>query len=171
GGEGNDSVLGGSGNDTLYGNEGVDTLNGGAGADIYYVAPEDKISESENGGIDTVHANSTYTLEDDQEIEVLVLNEQAGGDNTLTGNNLANTVIGNSSSGNTIDGGGGDDTVYGGESDDFLRGGDSADSLYGNNGNDTYYVNGSDTVFEEDDTGDEDLVIVLESGTYTLADN
>ena len=171
GGDGNDSIVGGTGNDTLSGSAGVDTLKGGAGDDLYYVSPEDKIYESENGGIDTVLANSTYTLEDDQEIEILVLNELARGDNTLTGNNLANTVIGNSSSGNTIDGGGGDDTVYGGESDDFLRGGDGADSLYGGNGNDTYYVNGSDTVFEDENTGDEDLVIVIESGTYTLADN
>ncbi len=70
------------------------------------------------------------------------------GDDTITGNDVANSIVGGSGA-DTIDGGAGVDTLNGGL------------------GNDTYYVDVSGDVVS--DTGGTDTVIYTGTGTYTLA--
>lgn len=109
--------------DIIDGGAGADMMSGGAGDDIYYVdSSADKVTESKNGGLDTVYATATFKL--GTNIEVLVLQGAAniGG----TGNTGNDTIEGNTGA-NLIDGGKGDDT---------LRGNDGDDTLIGNRGND-----------------------------------
>jgi Ca2+-binding RTX toxin-like protein len=55
------NMLGGAGNDTLDGGSGIDTLVGGVGNDLYVVDDtSDVITESFNGGLDTVQATVGY---------------------------------------------------------------------------------------------------------------
>ncbi|WP_299658193.1 M10 family metallopeptidase C-terminal domain-containing protein [uncultured Tateyamaria sp.] len=83
------------------------------------------------------------------------------GDDTVTGNAVANTLTTNggddsvsANAGNdTVYAGAGDDTVYAGEGDDMVWGGDGQDLIYLNQGNDVFNDNGQggdagrDTVF------------------------
>ncbi|MFN5995837.1 MAG: M10 family metallopeptidase C-terminal domain-containing protein [Paracoccaceae bacterium] len=80
---------------------------------------------------------------------VVVENAYAGaGNDTLTGNEVANFMRGNAGTdlltgnqGNdTLEGGSGVDTIYGGEGDDLLDGGDGTDVMEGGVGNDTYVI-------------------------------
>lgn len=139
--EANDILAGGGGNDTLHGHDGDDWLDGGSGADTLvggagddtYVVDDagDTVIEEADGGIDTVEARTSATL--NENVENLTL---LGGANTSgTGNELDNALAGNSGN-NTLNGAGGDDTVYGNSGDDALHGGDGTDTLYGGTGND-----------------------------------
>lgn len=144
GGAGQDSLAGGAGNDTLEGGADSDRLSGGAGNDLYRVDAAGDLALEEGstdpGGIDTVEAAVSYTL--DERLENLLLT--GAGASSGTGNALANRLIGNDAD-NTLEGGAGNDTLEG-------RGG--ADSLRGGAGNDTYVVNGAgDRVDEATATG------------------
>jgi Ca2+-binding RTX toxin-like protein len=139
GGGGNDFMLGSAGNDVFYGGDGNDTMDGRLGADEF----------NGGGGIDTVNYESRTTRvvvtmdgtandgtpatlstpgERDnvkKDIEVLI---GGRGNDTLTGNELANR----------IHGAGGNDVIYGGAGNDTLVGGPGEDRLYGLDGNDTF---------------------------------
>ncbi|WP_168220525.1 calcium-binding protein [Azospirillum thermophilum] len=149
GGPDSDSVTGGAGNDTLYaGDDGVaDTLVGGSGDDRFWVnGPEDRIVERPGGGIDTVIARFSWTLDDS--LENLRLQEKgASANGAAIGNRHANLLIGNGGN-NRIDGLDGDDTIWatrgddradGGPGDDVVGGGGGSDSVIGGSGNDTLY--------------------------------
>jgi Ca2+-binding RTX toxin-like protein len=106
GGLGNDHLSGLAGNDFLVGNAGADTLVGGAGNDFYSVDAFDTLVEAANGGVDTVIAETSYTLAANFE------NLRLGGTASInaTGNGAANLLAGNVAD-NVLDGRSGLDTV------------------------------------------------------------
>ncbi len=166
GGAGDDVLTGGIGNDTLDGGDGDDVLNGGAGSDTL-----------DGGvGIDTIsYAGSiqgvTVSLADGSAAGGYAAGDTfsnfenlAGGegDDTLTGDAIANVLTGNGGN-DTIYGGGGNDTIYGGAGndslygeagDDVLAGGSGADAHHGGSGSDTvsYSASGSGVVVSLDES-------------------
>lgn len=139
----NNRIQSNGGNDTLDGGAGNDIMIGGAGDDTYIVDnAADRTVEVAGGGIDTVMASVTDTLQANVENLVLTGGDNIGG----TGNGLANTMTGNDGN-NTLNGAGGADilfgglgadTLNGGAANDTLDGGDGDDVLTGNAGNDTF---------------------------------
>ncbi|MCA9051502.1 MAG: hypothetical protein KDA89_22345, partial [Planctomycetaceae bacterium] len=128
---GNDVLVGGGGNDLLYGNAGNDRLNGGPGNDTMA------------GGA----GNDTYVLDTDFALGVDIVDESAGGIDTLdffgtTGRSVSVNlavpglqVVNDGltlmlSAGNTIE------HVIGGSQNDFLTGNALDNSLTGNDGDD-----------------------------------
>jgi Ca2+-binding RTX toxin-like protein len=160
---GNDTLIGGDGDDMLDGGIGSDTLNGGMGNDIYVVDNSgDSITESTNGGTDTVQSTITYTLGTNLERLTLLGTAAING----TGNTLANVLTGNSAN-NTLVGGAGNDTISGDAGNDTLDGGTGSDSLSGGAGNDTYIVDATgDSVIENVNEG---IDTVQSSVTHTLS--
>jgi uncharacterized delta-60 repeat protein len=108
-GAANDDVLQGFvGNDTLNGKAGADTMIGGDGNDSYYVDNAgDVVTESANGGTDTVYSTlKSYHLAPNVEYaQTLFL-----GNGDLIGNEL-NNVLYASAGNNVLDGGLGNDTA------------------------------------------------------------
>lgn len=105
-------ITGGSGNDWLTGGGGADTLIGGAGNDRYDVDNAAQ-SISDNGGIDSVYASLSWTLQSGLEN----LTYTGSGDAVLTGNDLVNIITGGAGN-DSLDGGYGADTLIGGLGDD-----------------------------------------------------
>ena len=76
------------------------------------------------------------------------------GNDSLTGNSLANLITGgdhddtiHGGSGNdTLYGDNGNDSLYGEDGDDILYGGNDADGMFGGNGNDTFHSHGDGAV-------------------------
>ncbi|MEO1519393.1 MAG: calcium-binding protein [Cyanobacteria bacterium J06633_2] len=124
---GNDIINGGPGNDTLIGGDGADTLSGGLGDDRYIADENDTIQENPNEGIDSVSAESNFTLSDNVENLTLL----GTGNFSGVGNTGDNTITGNSGD-NTLDAGGG-----------------GIDTLIGLAGDDTYVIDNSDDVIVE----------------------
>jgi Ca2+-binding RTX toxin-like protein len=117
GDSGNNSLNGGDGNDILVGGAGTDTLNGGNGVDTaHYYSTAVGVSVNLLTGIG---------LGGDAQGDILSGFEGITGSNvgndTLTGDGLANFLYG-----------------YGGN--DILNGGAGADTLVGGLGDDTYYI-------------------------------
>ncbi len=142
----NDTLFGGLGNDDLGGGTGADTMIGGDGNDSYDVDnARDVVDESQaGGGVDTVHATVTYSLDTPAAAAVENIVLGGGANINATGNALANGITGNA--GNNI-----------------LKGGLGNDSMFGRAGNDTYQVDSSADVAREDtvagvDDGGTDLV-------------
>jgi serralysin len=165
GGSGNDTLLSETGDDTLDGGEGddfldgvagIDSMNGGAGNDFYIIDnPSDTVTETPDGGTDTIQANFSVTLATNFENLILSGTENING----TGNSLANSILGNIGN-NTLEGGEGNDTLFGGGGKDILNGG---------TGDDTYLVNDTeDTLNEEANAGIDTVVSLID---YTLGAN
>lgn len=145
GGGGDDFLSGQGGNDQLNGGAGADTMEGGTGNDTYIV---DNVNDRAldfdfiGGGIDTVKASLTYSL--DFSVENMILTGSAAINGT--GNELNNVLTGNSASnelsgldGNDrLNGGNGNDHLLGGNDNDVLTGGAGADALTGGTGADTF---------------------------------
>jgi ELWxxDGT repeat protein len=107
GNTGANRLEGAAGNDTLNGGAGADTLIGGAGDDIYVVDnAKDVITETADGGIDTVQSTLAWTLADN--LEHLTLLDKA---TNATGNAAANVLDGKAGA-DTMIGGAGNDTYY-----------------------------------------------------------
>ena len=124
---GNDTLNGGNGNDTLDGGPGNDKLTGGAGDDVYFVTGSgDKITESLNGGSDSVYATTSFTLAANLETLYFLGATKVNG----TGNALGNFLYGNAGVA-ILKGLGGDDYIVGGSAKDQLTGGTGADYLFG----------------------------------------
>ncbi|WP_207100515.1 calcium-binding protein [Paracoccus shandongensis] len=133
GGVGNDTLIGSGGNDTLDGGGGGDAMAGGSGDDIYLVeSAGDRVSESGNGGTDTVISAIGHVL--GANVENLTLAADSGSI-AGTGNSLANSITGNGGY-NVIDGASGNDTIDGGDGNDTLTGGVGNDFLLGDGGKD-----------------------------------
>jgi Ca2+-binding RTX toxin-like protein len=103
---------------TIIDNDGATTYSYGISNDQYTVASaSDRIAESVNGGIDTVHSSVSYILPDN--VENLVLTGTLG--LTATGNAGNNVLRGNSGN-NLLDGQGGIDTaVFSGNSANYTN--------------------------------------------------
>ena len=130
---GRDTLIGGDGRDTLDGGSGVDRLAGGAGDDLYFVdSRSDAVVELAGEGIDTVRANSSFTLPSN--VRHLILEE--GGDYSAGGNSLDNHLVGNSGN-NVLAGGLGRDTLEGGLGDDVYVLSDTLDQIIDTGGEDT----------------------------------
>jgi hypothetical protein len=171
-GNGDDYIYGGDGNDTLAGGNGADYLNGGNGndrldggspseffsnelrggtGDDYYIVRDvsDLIYEQASGGIDTVEAYVSFSLNasddvagSDRYVETLLLAE-AGGAINGRGSQDNNTVFGNNSN-NTLAGADGNDYLEGRGGNDLLIGNDGRDVLVGGNGFDVFAFNSPD---------------------------
>lgn len=150
----NNTLEGLAGNDTLDGKAGTDILKGGVGDDTYIVDSADTVVEDLNAGIDTVQANSNYSLST-YNAENLTLLGTAN--ITGTGNSSNNILIGNSGN-NTLEGMGGHDTLNGKAGADILKGGF---------GDDTYIIDSADTITEDANAG---FDTVQADFTYSLAE-
>ncbi|MBW4682072.1 MAG: calcium-binding protein [Microcoleus vaginatus WJT46-NPBG5] len=163
---GNDRIYGLAGNDTINGGIGVDTMEGGVGDDFYYAdSTSDVVREHIGAGIDTVFADTSYTLS--ANVENLYLQGSA---NYGVGNELNNHIVGNASD-NTLSGGAGDDIIYGLAGNDTLNGGVGVDTIDGGIGNDVYYAptDGSfDVIIEQVGAG---IDTVITDMNYTLGAN
>ncbi|HLO78410.1 MAG TPA: calcium-binding protein [Magnetospirillum sp.] len=125
---GNDTLLGGVGNDNLFGGVGNDNINGGAGIDTanYFGV---KAGVKVNLGVAT--AQNTLGAGTDTLLNIENVGGGKGND-TLTGNAVANQLVGNA----------GDDTLVGGAGNDTLTGGIGADRLTGGAGADNFRFTG-----------------------------
>ncbi|KQP76730.1 hypothetical protein ASF41_02920 [Methylobacterium sp. Leaf111] len=122
-----ETTYGTAGNDLIvgYGRTGIGSgsLIGSLGDDTYIVhSQKHRVVEKINEGIDTVQADTSYTLAANVENLTLV----GTGANQAIGNALNNILIGNSNK-NIVDGGLGDDEMTGGDGDDvfFVAGHDT----------------------------------------------
>ena len=175
GGDGNDILTGSAGDNVLTGGDGDDTLNGLAGNDTFVAAATDDGGDTFNGGlgVDTVDysartgdltvtmgdatANDGLTGEEDDvgsDVEDLVCGE---GDDTITGNDLANNIDGGDGA-DDLSGGAGNDILFGGADVDTLDGGAGDDLLDGGAGTDTPLACGE---------GDGDIIILGSGETAT----
>ncbi|MBF4987122.1 calcium-binding protein [Methylophilus sp. 14] len=172
GGAGNDFISGGSGDDVLLGGDGNDVISGGAGNDVIDAGNGNNIVDGADG-------NDYIAAGDGNDI----LSGGAGddtvfggdGDDVLTGGAGSDYVEGQGASfGNeTVDG-----NIYLATSDDFLIGGDGNDTfvitteenaanLYisggvsglDNNGDPARYIDVSELEGEEEEGGEEELVV------------
>ena len=162
------SLAGNEGNDTLDGGGAADNLSGGKGNDTYFVDDEnDKVSEAAGQGKDTVFASADFTLETDQEVEVITLT--GGIDLDATGNNLANTINGDTGD-NALDGLGSNDTLNGNVGNDILDGGTGDDVMNGGKDSDTYFVDSSkDKITEAAGQGFDQ--VFSKASSFTLSAN
>ena len=117
GGNGDDVLYGGDGNDKFdrESKSGDDTFYGGKGNDSYYFTTSydggtDTIVEELDEGIDTVHVDSSFSLQGIANVENLSSYLSINTGITLTGNEL-NNYIAPSDGSCVIDGKGGDDSV------------------------------------------------------------
>ena len=138
-------LTGNAGANVLDGKAGADTMIGGLGDDTYVVDnAKDVITETVDGGIDTVRTTLAWTLSDN--LEHLTLLDKA---TNATGNSAANRLTGNAAA-NILDGKAGADTMIGGA------------------GNDTYYIdNVGDVVTELSGGGTDAVVTTLASWTLS----
>ncbi len=119
GGEDGDMLMGGAGNDNLMGGEGDDALDGGEGSDtadysdITDTATVINIDLSGGAGVDDGHGDEDTLLN----IENIT---GGSGNDTLTGDAMANTLKGGDGD-DTLEGGAGVDTLIGGNGDDFFH--------------------------------------------------
>ncbi len=136
---GHDSLDGGGGNDTLIGRGGTDTLIGGLGTDMV-----DYSGNMGDGDINLLSGTATFGGTTDT---LMTIENVTGGsgDDTITGDGLANNLDGGS--GNDIfvnAGGSGKDTINGGLGNDVVTftGGWGIDTLNGGAGVDTLDFSG-----------------------------
>jgi Ca2+-binding RTX toxin-like protein len=129
GGDGGDLLKGAGGSDRLDGGSGSDTLVGGEGNDLYIVTRTDSIIEGAGqGASDRVAATENFTLDDDDNIEILSTTDTTGfSDINLTGNRLTQEILGNAGDNVLHTGGGATDVMKGLGGDDIYRVFNSAD--------------------------------------------
>jgi Ca2+-binding RTX toxin-like protein len=145
-------LVGNAGGDTLNGGSGDDSLFGGTGDDTYVfgtvtsTAEADTVAEAANRGTDTLSFSSlttdvivsleTTAVQTVDANRTLKLNAASvfeniaggSGNDTLTGNSLANILVGNAGD-DTLNGSGGRDILIGGLGLDTLNGGEDEDIL------------------------------------------
>jgi len=133
------TITGGSGADTITGGLGADRVDGGAGNDLFHaIAGDGADAWAGAAGSDTISfdgiaaavnidltrgtARSTSTGTDS--LSGIENATGGAGNDTVTGNTLANV----------LDGGNGNDLLRGGSGDDRVKGGSGNDRLFGDNG-------------------------------------
>ncbi len=144
-------LYGVSGNNVLIGGgRSANFLYGGDGDNTYVVSnPGTKVIAQENGGTDTVKAETHFRLPDHVENLTLI----GDGDYRGWGNELDNVLIGND----------GDNVLRGEGGDNFIHGGRGNNVLYGGAGSDTYFFergDGHDRIVERArDPGEDTLLL------------
>lgn len=164
GGGGNDQLLGHERkwDDYLDGGSGIDTMIGGLGDDTYVVdRPEDVVTELSGEGTDTVVLSGNFAYSLPANVEN-ALDAQEG---TITGNGLNNLITSTIRDANLL-GGGGNDTLFSRLGADTLDGGSGADDLYGGDGDDLYLIDLDDRVFENENGGNDRILI---GSTYDMS--
>lgn len=153
---GNDDYLyGGAGNDSLWGGTQFNILDGGEGIDTLYVIgdPNDGSWWGTNTwdlSISGPQFNPDYYPPTGQVFTLVSIENiliKSGGNNTFTGNDVANILSfwdGNDtgygrSGDDTLLGYAGHDSLAGEQGNDVIRGGDGNDSLFGGAGNDQLF--------------------------------
>ena len=150
---GNDSLTGSKFDDVLYGYDGNDQFRGRSGFDKF-----DGGAGSDRANYDGSSNEITVTLNKENWVSVTSNGVEldrmrnvegvagGAGNDTLTGDKLANKFIGNGGN-DTLTGGGGNDTLSGGNGNDSIIAGAGNDSVSGGYGNDIVLAgSGSDTV-------------------------
>ena len=150
---GNDSLTGSKFDDVLYGYDGNDQFKGKSGFDKF-----DGGAGSDRANYDGSSNEITVTLNKENWVSVTSNGVEldrmrnvegvagGAGNDTLTGDKLANKFIGNGGN-DTLTGGGGNDTLSGGNGNDSIIAGAGNDSVSGGYGNDIVLAgSGSDTV-------------------------
>ncbi len=136
-GQGNDQLFGEGGDDLLIMNfvgpaAGVQTYDGGAGIDTL------RFITGGGGATFSLALGTRQTIGTGSLLAEGIENiEGSGGNDTLTGDSLANMISGAAGS-DRLDGGAGADVLNGGSGDDILIGGAGADLLTGSTGIDTF---------------------------------
>ena len=130
----NNRLLGNDGHDTLIGARGSDVLQGGFGNDTYIlmaaaVNETDTISESANGGIDTLNFSSLS-------INVAV---NLGTTQTQTVHFHRNLRLSSAVDIENVTTGSGSDTLTGNAANNWFNAGPGSDSMLGRGGDDVYY--------------------------------
>jgi RTX calcium-binding nonapeptide repeat (4 copies) len=125
GGFGADSLFGGDGTDALTGGAGNDRMDGGLGSDRAFFTSATGVIVSLGIVVGQVTGEGTDTL-----VNIEHLSSGSGND-TLTGNTLANSLSASS----------GQDAIFGGGGNDTLSGGAGTDTLTGGLGNDAFVFN------------------------------
>ena len=144
GGAGNDFMRGGAANDTLSGGAGDDTLDGGAGADSFVGgAGNDTVDYSSRTNAVTISldntANDGELNENDNITDSIETVIGGSGNDSFTGNALANTFEGGPGNDSFVDAGAGNDTLLGGPGDDIFYEDPGSDLIVGGDGSDTMY--------------------------------
>ena len=126
--DGADSLNGGSGNDTIMGGPGNDTMDGGIDfdvADYSYLTSGISLNMASFSG--TAYQAVTIAAGDIDQVRNFEGLIGGSGNDTLTGDAIANY----------LGGGAGNDSIFGGDGNDTLVGGLGNDTLDGGLGNDT----------------------------------
>jgi Ca2+-binding RTX toxin-like protein len=146
---------GGSGNDILNGAGGADTMIGGTGNDTYFIdVSSDTVSESPDGGTDTVRSAISYML--GSEVENLILIGSVAV--AATGNALRNILNGNAAA-NILNGNAGADAMAGLAGDDRYIVDDRGDRVFESNGGGTDQVFASVDYYLSDTYAVENLTL------------
>lgn len=136
GDDGVDHLNGGAGDDTLIGGYGNDVLNGGTGVDTAsYVGSAAIVANLSTGVVSNDGLGGKDTL-------VSIQNLIGGyGDDSITGNSLANVLNGGDGN-DLLDGNAGNDMLVGGNGNDTLHGDSGIDYMEGGLGSDTISFTG-----------------------------
>jgi Ca2+-binding RTX toxin-like protein len=146
-----DRLHGHDGNDTFQAGAGVDTLDGGAGSDqANYVNSSQEVTVTLNGANWISATSNSAVLDHMRNVEGIAGGE---GNDTLTGDGLANKLIGNNGN-DTLTGNGGNDTLTGGNGNDSILAGTGKDSVSGGSGDDTASGGGGDDTVKGGDGND-----------------
>lgn len=153
-----DALSGTSSDDTLTGTQNADILTGGSGDDTYiFNHPEDRITETEDQGIDTIIALHDVQLAAiSAHVEAVLL--AGGAPLSVKGNTLDNHLTGNSGD-NRLEGGEGVDVLAGAGGADRLIDLLGGDLLIGGDGDDRYRLHASGSRIEEREGGGHDRVV------------
>ena len=156
---GNDTYIGGSFADQVLGGVGRDDLSGAGGDDRFYARDSDGNDDIDGGtGIDlydasfaslsvTVNLTTGLARSGGNTDDLTGIERVWGGsgNDSLTGDKLANTLSG-ADGNDTLIGNGGNDRLLGGIGNDSLSGGDGNDRLVGNEGRDALNGGAGDDV-------------------------
>ena len=149
GGGGNDTLSGGAGNDLLVGGADDDTLIGGAGNDSFQfdldqILGTDTVDET-GGGLDTIDFSSTVITGASVNLGLASAQVVAAGQ--------LNLILGSATALENVIGGAGNDSLTGNTLANTLSGRAGDDTLAGGAGNDSYVFD-ADTVLGTDTLGE-----------------